>query len=149
MGAQASAIGNHIAQIGGAVQKGDAETLKAGSLVAKSRFEVARDRATGGDGRLSGMRRGRLGVSFKIAGREAIFRATGPWQIVEGDTSPHLIRPRRKRAVVIPGVGPRRFANHPGTTGKHPWAKGSGEAVKPAAAVMRTRILRIVRSAMS
>jgi len=59
----------------------------------------------------------------------------GPAQLIENRTRPHRIprersgRQRRRRVIVIPGVGPRASANHPGTPGKQPWARGVQEAL--------------------
>lgn len=59
---------------------------------------------------------------------------TGPAQLIERDTQAHRIPrqrgPRaRQRLIVIPNVGVRASANHPGTKGKHPWARGVGVAL--------------------
>lgn len=75
---------------------------------------------------------------------------TGPAQLIENDTKAHMI-PRqrnrgRRRVVVIPGVGVRASAHHPGTKGKHPWLKGVAAAIPlverafavPADAIMRS-----------
>lgn len=63
--------------------------------------------------------------------------ATGPWQLIERSTRAHRI-PRvrasaraKRRVVVIPSVGVRASANHPGAKGQHPWRKGV-EAAQPA-----------------
>jgi hypothetical protein len=92
------------------------------------------------DGKLRGVgkRGAKVGVSFTVTGHTAIVKATGPFPLIESDTKAHRI-PRergargRRRYAVIPGVGVRAFANHPGTKGKHPWAKGVA-AAQPAAA---------------
>lgn len=71
----------------------------------------------------------------------ALVFATGPWALIERDTSPHQIpRQRVSRSfegvfghAVIPGGveggvhgkgGVRTRVRHPGTHGQHPWAKG-------------------------
>ena len=84
-----------------------------------------------------GKKGSRLNVRYNTGVYEgaakALVFATGPWQIIENDTKAHKIprqttrtgRQRRNlRPVVIPGVGVRAWADHPGTKGKHPWAKG-------------------------
>jgi hypothetical protein len=87
-------------------------------------------------GRLRGVGRkgARVGVTYTIAEKTALVRATGPFQLIERDTRAHRIPKERgsrarKRVVVIPGVGVRAFAEHPGTKGKHPWEKGVLAAV--------------------
>ena len=87
-----------------------------------------------------GKRGAKLGVRDNTSrfpdGAKALIFAIGPWQLIEGDTKAHRI-PRsrgaraRRRVVVIPGVGVRAYANHPGTKGKHPWAKTT-DKLKPA-----------------
>lgn len=84
----------------------------------------------GGKLRGVGKRGAKIGVHYLVKDRTAFVKATGPFQFIEGDTQAHRM-PRarktaraKKRVVVIPGVGVRAYANHPGTKGKHPWAKG-------------------------
>lgn len=77
-------------------------------------------------------------------GAKALVYVTGPAQLIERDTAKHQIPrargPRaRSRWAVLPqavarssGKGESRvFArvNHPGTKGKHPWAKGVAAAL--------------------
>lgn len=85
---------------------------------------------SGGDMRLSGvgLRGARVGARYDVKGignPTALVRATGPMQLLERDTSAHVILPRRrrgKRAILTPD-GPRRSAHHPGTSGKRTWSK--------------------------
>lgn len=79
-------------------------------------------------GRLRGVgkRGAKLSVGFDMRpgpSPSALLKARGPAHLIESNTRPHDIKPRKKkgRAVVIPGVGPRARAHHPGTRGKHPW----------------------------
>lgn len=92
-------------------------------------------KAVTGDGRLSGVgRRGaKVGARYDVKGTlnpTALITATGPLHLIERGTSPHVIRPRRRR-----GRGKRRVlamadgrfaatARHPGTSGKAPFARG-------------------------
>lgn len=91
--------------------------------------------ATGGDFRLSGV--GRRGAKVNVrfdnpVGKlepAVLVRMVGPAHLIENPTKPHRIpNPRRRRGrrrvVSIPGVGVRAYANHPGTRGRKPWAKG-------------------------
>lgn len=88
-------------------------------------------------GRLSGVgkRGARVSVGFdaprSLSAPVALVRMKGPAHLIESDTSPRTIRPRRRsrggparRALAIPGVGLRASVQHPGTRGKHPWRRG-------------------------
>lgn len=90
------------------------------------------------NGRLRGVGKkgARVGVRYQPLGEARyLVKATGPFQLIESNTKPHRVprQPKtgraKKRVVVIPGVGVRAYANHPGTKGKHPWAKGVAAAV--------------------
>jgi hypothetical protein len=96
------------------------------SLVAKRALEAAAPKRLRGVGKKGA----KLGVRYNVgnypSGAQSLIYATGPWQLIEADTRPHRIprqRGRRRRYVVIPGVGVRASAQHPGTKGKHPWEK--------------------------
>ncbi|HXR42986.1 MAG TPA: hypothetical protein VN738_11310 [Acidothermaceae bacterium] len=106
--------------------------------------------------RLRNMRNARLTARFDVktsgaARAFALVQANGPWQIIESDTRPHVILPKKigritgrgsKRAnreavfnrvfggsgAHYPGAkplrtpyGPRYRVQHPGTKGRHPW----------------------------
>lgn len=115
----------------------------------------------------------KVGVRFKLEGDsnapQAFIKATGPLHIVERDTDGHVIRSayskgkRRKgfvgpatagqfsggrnAAVNIPGVGFRRSARHPGTTGQHPWRKGTVKAAPVIRKTMSGRTATIIKKA--
>jgi hypothetical protein len=77
-----------------------------------------------------GKRGARVGARFDRApSGDYLVKATGPYQLIERDTSAHTQpRPRRKRKVLlIPGVGYRRSVRHPGTKGRHPFEKAVRE----------------------
>ena len=92
-----------------------------------------------------GKKGAKIGVRYEFLGNKALVRATGPFHLIERPTKAHRIDQKqsvsglplvdasgqdvRRRYVVIPGVGVRAWANHPGTQGKHPWAKGVAAAV--------------------
>lgn len=89
------------------------------------------------NGKLRGVGRkgAKVGVRYDFGGQKtALVRATGPFHLLERDTRAHR-EPKirgaraRKRILVIPGVGVRAWANHPGSKGKHPWEKGVIAAV--------------------
>lgn len=75
-----------------------------------------------------GKKGAKIGVRFDVKGTKnptALIRATGPFHLLERDTKAHDITPKKKKkALSIPGVGPRASAHHPGSRGKHPWEKG-------------------------
>lgn len=98
--------------------------------------------------RLRGLRgSGKVGVRY-IPGTggaghaTALVVATGSFQLIERDTSPHDILPRGlaaktargrgsgKRALAGASFGPVASAHSPGTKGKHPFEKGV-EKAKP------------------
>lgn len=115
----------------------------------------------------------KVGVRFTLEGNantpQAFIKATGPLHIVERNTAGHVIRSayskgkRRKgfvgpasagqftggrnAAVNIPGVGFRRSARHPGTTGQHPWRKGATKAAPVIRKTMSSRTASIVKKA--
>lgn len=100
--------------------------------------------------RLSGVgRRGaRLNARYNVGnyGGEAKSRvfAVGPWQLVENDTRAHQVPKQRggrarRRYAVIPGVGVRAYAKHPGTRGKRPWARGVEAALPKVRNLLSTR----------
>jgi hypothetical protein len=112
-------------------------------------------------GRLNvGKKGSRVGVRYTLYPNSAKVYMFGPAHLLERDTRPHRIprekvgragsrsNPRRKdeRFIEIPGVGVRAFALHPGTKGKHPWAKGVATARplvgKAAGGVLRETLLR-------
>lgn len=106
-------------------------TVKIAALAVKSSVLQQLQAAGVNDGRLSGVgkRGAKVGVSYTVTGHTAIVKATGPFPLIESDTKAHRIprergRRARKRYAVIPGVGVRAYADHPGTKGKHPWKKG-------------------------
>lgn len=104
---------------------------KAAALVVKGAIEAI------APARLSGV--GQRGADLKVrtvqrAGEgdaQAVVYGTGPWHLIERNTRAHLIpsKPGRGRYAVIPGVGVRAWAHHPGTRGRHPWERGVNASV--------------------
>lgn len=95
--------------------------------------------ATGGDMRLSGSKRGaRVGARFDVRGQEnptAVVRATGPLHLLEHDTKPHDIAPKKRRrdgkkvrALRLADGSFRAVVHHPGTRAKKPFEKGYKKA---------------------
>lgn len=82
--------------------------------------------------RLSGVGRSgaKIGAGFDMIGvtnPTALVRARGPFHLIERDTKPHTIGPRRRRrggkAIRMEGGAVRRSVEHPGTKGKHPFER--------------------------
>lgn len=75
-----------------------------------------------------GQKGAKLNVRYTVLDKAAVVFAVGPFHLLERDTKSHRIQPKArrrggKRAILTP-AGPRAYANHPGTRGKHPFARG-------------------------
>lgn len=103
------------------------------TVVRAVRKQLAQDAPSG---RLNVGKRGqRVGVRYDLhSDNEVIVRMTGPAHLLERNTKAHQIPRERKtkrakkRYAVIPGVGVRAWANHPGTKGKHTFERGVDDA---------------------
>ncbi len=128
-------------------------TVEAAAAMVKSTAVSELRRAAGADLRLSGVgkRGARIGARYDRgkSTSTAIVRALGPVQLVESNTKPHRVPKKRtrgrRRVVVIPGVGVRASANHPGTRGKHPWARAMDRAIPKVPAVMSAETSKTLR----
>ncbi len=175
-------FGKVVTNLTGSIQKGRVTTVSSSALKAKTVQEAALRAASGGDMVLSGANRAKgrkggakLGVRFKLEGGtgnpSALLAATGPVQLVENNTSGHVIRSayasgagrkgfigptagqfggggRGGKAVLrIPGVGFRRSARHPGTKGKKPWANGRKAAEPVIRKSMSQQTFNIIKGA--
>lgn len=146
------------ATLGPAMQTAQVDGVRKGALQATTiiRREIS-SAAPGGTLKMNGKRK-KIGASFTmLSGARVRISATGPLHLLERDTKQHYIpraaqkslisyrlnkktgqlsavqRKRRGRAgqgkvLNIPGIGFRRMVLHPGTKGKHPFAKGVDEA---------------------
>ena len=93
-------------------------------------------RDVGSDLRLSGVgkRGAKVGVRYDLAGSDRVtVKATGPLHFVAHPMGAHQIPKKRgkrarRRYAVIPGVGVRAWARHPGTSGKDTWNRGAKRA---------------------
>lgn len=139
----------------GELGKLEAATVTVAALAVKTSV-LAQLQAAGVDnGRLRGVgKKGApVGVSVAVTGHTAIVAATGKaFVLIESDTKAHRIPrergPRaRRRYAVIPGVGVRAFANHPGTKGKHPWEKGVAAAIPLAAKAQQVALTQALEKA--
>lgn len=88
----------------------------------------------------------------------ATLQATGAWPIIESDTPPHAIprlagaRSRAKNPLYGPAFGGENIKKlmtpfgiratvwHPGTKGKHPWAKGTAKVAVAAPRVFAAEL---------
>jgi hypothetical protein len=85
-----------------ALRRGQYNGIKVAALHVTTEIRDATRRATGGDSRLSGVGKSgaKLGAKYKIYGWSnptAYITATGPYHLLERDTSPHRIIPRGRR----------------------------------------------------
>jgi hypothetical protein len=152
----------NVAEVAGrmrAVEESTAKGMRVTVTAAAMKAKVAI--SAGAPASLRGVGKGaKLGVRYTLSGGEvspsAKLKATGPWQLIEENTSPHIIRPKRrskskgrgaKGAIVIPGIGARAYAHHPGTKGKHPWAKGVEKAEPLVAKEMSKTMANIATAA--
>lgn len=147
-----------VAQTGPALQDAQARGVRAAALEATTLIRAEIRKASGGDMRLSGAARNgkgaKVGAGFDIKGSTnptALIRAYGPIQLIERDTAPHLIMARsrfvirggvrvrqgrrsaagrrlRGKAALTIGGGFYASAQHPGTKGKRPFARGAERA---------------------
>ena len=131
----------------GDLERGDLtrEAVEAAAVEYKQAGLLAYRRATGGDLKLSGVGRSgaRLGVRYSeptgTTNVATVVRVTGPAHLIDHATKPHRIprergRRARRRVVVIPGVGVRAYANHPG--------KPANPTFHPAMRLRRPRAMR-------
>ena len=126
-------LARSVAQTPEALQRGALRGVTAASLYVtrEIRDEI---RGVTGDMRLSGVgRRGaRVGAKYDVKGTggnpSVLITATGPIQLIERDTAPHEMRPRRRRgakALRLPDGSFYAHVQHPGTRGKHPFEHGA------------------------
>lgn len=122
------------------LQDSDLTRVKAASQIIKKAVERRAPRRLRNVGGKARRAKGgsRIGVRYNVGNfggdaKSKVF-AYGPFQLIERDTKAHRIprptvgRGRNKRAntrrILIPGVGWRSAARHPGTKGQRPWRKG-------------------------
>ena len=88
----------------------------------------ATTRSVAPGGMLAGV--GRKGAKVGMKAEEGpsgdwLVKATGPYQLIERNTRPHRepAASRRRKVLLIPGVGYRQSVHHPGTKGRHPFER--------------------------
>lgn len=122
-------LGRKFDRMGSEVHRAVPSAVRAGALALTTAVRAEIQRATG-DGRLSGVGRNgaRVGARFDQRGpNQAVVKATGPLHLIERDTKPRTIQPKKRRGAKALRLADGSFvasAQHPGTKGKHPFAKG-------------------------
>lgn len=115
----------------------------------QSSLATANMKRISGDGRLSGVgkRGAKVGVQMRRRGQSNWqVRATGPWQLVEGNTKAHSLnrrRARRGRRQVYNtpwGFRARIPGQHPGTRGRYPWKTALDITKREAPGIYRRQI---------
>lgn len=136
--------------------------VRKGALLVTTAMRQEVKLAVGSDSRMSGVggRGAKIGARYDVRGERnptAIIRATGPAHLIERDTEPHEIRPRRRRgrgratqrrALRFANGGFAASAIHPGTRGKRPFEKAYLRTRGKTGAVYDAEIQRAITKAM-
>jgi len=147
------ALPQRMQKLARAVESAQPRVLKDGAFAAtKIHRKIIKD-DVGGESRMSGVgKRGqKVGARFDISGDKAAISATGPLHLIERRTKPHRIPRQRKtsrakkRYAVIPGVGVRAYAKHPGTRAQHTWTRAAPKAQKAATDAIREEYWRWIK----
>lgn len=141
----ATELGLKLRKAGGAIDGAAKDGVRKAALLVKTSVvsEMGGVKSLRGVGRKGA----RIGVRFDVKGTgnpTALVRATGPFHLLERDTKPHEITPKRKQALKI-GRGFASSVWHPGTRGKHPWEKGINHAKPLVPRVMADEQFRSLR----
>lgn len=101
-------------------------TLLEGGLIVKRAVQAELVAAGAGSGRLRGVGKkgAKIGIRVDPLGKAVLVRATGPFHLIESKTKAHRIPKDGSPRMVSTPYGVFASVNHPGTKGKHPWAKG-------------------------
>ena len=142
------------------LREAERKVVQATALSVTTAVRVEISSATHGTNRLRGvgLRGAKVGAGYDMKGSAkptALVRARGPLQLIESNTAAHPINRRKRRGKralgnQASGFGPVSFvAMHPGTTGKHPFAKGVDRGlpagIKAGQEVLRASVVSIVR----
>lgn len=143
-----------MAAAGIAVRLAGPKAVAAGSLVLTTRTrQQIRTVAPSLYLRGVGARGAAVNVTFNVQGDSGIVRATGPLHLLERNTSPHTITPKRARFLRLPPQGPkdtgvRRSVEHPGTVGQHPFERGIRTGLPAARAAITTTLTQATTKAL-
>lgn len=132
-------LGRKVATAGRQLDRVQRDAVGKSALLVKTSVQSQLVAAGVTNGRLRGVgtRGARIGVGYNLRGTtnpSAVVRMRGPAHLIESDTRAHVIKPKRKKAVMTP-YGPRARVRHPGTKGKRPWKKGVAAALPKTRAV--------------
>ena len=161
-----------------AIRDGQRRGVKASALKVTTEIRQATARDTGGDSRLSGVGKSgaKLGARFKLYGGEnptAYITATGPYHLLERNTSARFIIPRGWRVsrrytnlvkkgklpadgkvIYLGGAKALKFdgrfamtAEHPGTRGKHTFERAWKRAAPEAPRIFQREVSAALRKA--
>lgn len=127
-------------------------------LTRKARRNIAAE--SGGDSRLSGVGKSgaKVGAKYTVRGGEnvtGLVTATGPLQLIERDTKPHVEIPKRASSsrrrsgptVLSTPYGPRRSVQHPGTKGSHPFERAVNATIPDALHIFQRELGEALRRA--
>jgi hypothetical protein len=133
----------------------EGRAVKRTALTVTRGIRVEITRASGGDNRLSGVGRAgaRVGAGYRVYadGSFAVIRARGPMQLLEHDTNPHEIKPRRrgkKRALKLADGSFAGSANHPGTRAKIPFERGYLKTRDEAGPILDREVQKAIRKVL-
>lgn len=101
-----------------------------------------------------GARGAAVGVTFNARPEGSFVRATGPLHLLERDSKAHAIAAKRAKRLRLPSTGGKDTGvrtgsvKHPGTTGKHPFAKGIAAGLPPARAAITATLTQATTQAL-
>jgi hypothetical protein len=131
------------------LQKAQRRGVQQAALLTTRTIRAEIRAATGGDMRLSGVgRRGaRVGARYDIKGVEnptALITATGPLHLIERPTRPHLITPKRRKALRFKDGSFSMSAESRGTRGRQPFGRGVKKAAPQTGALFDREIQKAI-----
>jgi hypothetical protein len=126
--------------------------VKESSLIVKTSVLAFTSPASGGDLKLSGVGKkgAKVGVRYNVAGvgsdAKSLVFVTGPFHLLERDTKSGVrVSKRRRGRGKNRFVGPMLGYHHPGTQGKHPFAKGVAAATPAVEKLFQVRSALAIR----
>ena len=135
--------GAFAAHIAGYGQKIKSATPRAVAAAALAATNDIRSEASGFH-----IGRAKLRAGYDLAGAVAIIKPKNPgaWKLIEDGAKAHRIGPRgrRRRAVVVPGLGVFAHVQHPGTGSiGHPWEKGVAKAKRSGPKAFKAEVVKV------
>lgn len=149
----AADVAKRMQRVGEAAQKAQKISVTRAAMAMKV-VHVARLQGDAPGGRLRnvGKKGAKLSVKYTLKGStaspSAIVEATGPWQLLNNPAKPHVIEPKKKKAIHIgSGTFFRASVHHPGHRGKFTWQKAEPEAAKAGASELNKHMVTTVKQA--